>query len=169
MTSQCFDAATWENLPLRSQLMLYGDGDYAAPPTAAKQLDAIAVRYITVTGDYRGCGAIDWEPNNPCFTPGTLRSYVRGRRALNVMARVYCDRANAAEAIAALRDFGNGSLLSYNKLFWWISTLDNHEWSAVELAAELTHNWDAPILPQALWGNQFATGSYDTSTVYGRF
>lgn len=170
MSGQCFDAATWENLPHQSQVMLYKDGRYAVPANAPQVLEASAVRYITITGDYRGCGAIDWEPGNPCFTAQGIRSYVRGRRALNVDARVYCDRADAAEAIAALWDFGHGELLSYPKLMWWISTLDNIQWPQDALAQELANHWGAPIPAGQIWGNQFATGeAYDTTNVYGRF
>lgn len=167
--SQCYDAAEWQNLPPESQVMLYADGDYAVPKDAPVRLNASGVRYITVTGDYRGCGAIDWEAGNPCFNAASLRGYVRGRRAKNVVARVYVDRANASEALFYLTDYGHGDLTQYAKLVWWISTLDNIQWNADALAAELAANWDAPIPAAKLWGNQFATGAYDTSNVFGNF
>jgi hypothetical protein len=151
--------------------MLYKDGNYAVPPSAPVTLQASGVRYITVTGDYRGCGAIDWEPGNPCFTPAGLRGYVRGRRGINAVARAYCNRANASEAISYLEDYGHGSLLGYEKLVWWIATLDNHQWGQAELAADLANNWDAPIAPGKLWGNQYVTqpDGYDETVLYGKF
>src|SRR6516164_7208585 len=103
-SNKCYDAAIWQNLPHQSLVMLYKDGNYAVPPSAPVTLQASGVRYITVTGDYRGCGAIDWEPGNPCFTPAGLRGYVRGRRGINAVARAYCNRANASEAISYLED-----------------------------------------------------------------
>lgn len=171
MSSQCFDSDVWQDLPPNSNVMLYKDGLFAAPADAPQQLHATGVRYITVTGDYRGCGAIDWETGNPCFTAAGLRGYVRGRRALNAVARVYCDRADAHEALWALYDSGHGTLGEYDKLVWWISTLDNVQWTADALARELAANWDAPIAASKLWGNQYGPAKpgahYDTSNVYG--
>lgn len=166
-----FDAATWENLPRHSSLLLYADGNFKAPVDAPKVLFAARVRYITVTGDFTRAGVLDWEPGNPCFYPGGVRSFVRGRRAASEVARVYCDRANAAESVAALRDFGNGDLLAYPGLVWHIATLDGHLPTAEELAADLAENWGAPeITEDRIWACQYATnGLYDTSVLFGKW
>ncbi len=147
---QFFDAANWQNIPRDSWAMLYRDGQYSVPPNAASILGLARVRYITVTGWWQACGAIDWEPGNPCFNPAALRAFVRGRRSRNWPARVYVEREYAAEAWNALSGY-----TSWPGLFWWIPTLDGHEWTAQELADDLRQNWDAPIPVDRIWANQW--------------
>lgn len=179
------DSAEWRNIPADLAAVLPIDGNFAAPPAAAARFPR--VRWYTVTGDYRHAGAIDWELGNPCFNAGSLRRFVRGRRAMGVRARVYVDRADAREALDAL---GPG-LLSYAALLWWIPTLDGKRWTADELAGDLAANWDAPIPAGQLWANQYVTmtpagpvtemprqarirearagGAYDVSTLFERW
>jgi hypothetical protein len=140
---------------------LYGDGDYKAPASMARRFPH--VRRITVLGDYATCGIADWEAGNAVFRGGTLRAWIEGRRRMNCLARVYCDRGNAEEALQQAAGMPN--------VRWWISTLDgNPHWTAGELALDLAQNWHAPIAPDILWGVQFAggmTADYDTSTLFG--
>ncbi len=163
------DSATEANLPSGQRVMLPVDGRFA--DTAASAARFSAVRWYTVTGDYRRAGGIDWETGNPCFTPAGLRGYVRGRRAMNVRARVYCDRADAADAVRALFDGGHGRLLYYPGLCWWISTLDGRVWTAQDLAEDLAKNWDAPeITADKLWACQYQGGPsapLDKSVLFG--
>lgn len=166
------DSARWEAIPPGSWAALYADGEFAAPQSAQRLFRG--VRHYTVWGNWRIAKIIDWEPGNPCFTPAALRRFVRGRRALGEDAVVYCDRADAAEALAALHDFGHGELANYSGLMFDIATLDGADWSAIELADDLARNWDAPIPAAAIWANQYVTragpdGPYDVSRLFGRF
>jgi hypothetical protein len=140
---------------------LYGDGDYRAPVSVARRF--AHVRYITVLGDYATCGIADWEKGNAVFRSGVLRTWAQGRKRMNCLARVYCDRSNAPEALEQVAGMGN--------VRWWISTLDgNALWTAEELAADLRDNWHADIAAADLWGVQFAggmTAAWDTSTLFG--
>jgi hypothetical protein len=83
----------------------------------------------------------------------------------------YVDRAQAAEAVAMLRDFGQGELLAYPRLKWWIATFPDVYDTAEDLAAELAAKWGAPeITADRIWANQHTdAGSYDISKVYGAF
>ena len=89
---------------------------------------------------------------------------------MNVRARTYCDRANAADAVRALFDDGHGKLLGYPGLYWWISTLDGVEWTAQNLAEDLAKNWDAlEITADRIWACQNKTGAVDESILYQPF
>lgn len=188
MIEEFGDSADWRNIPEGWRAILPVDGEFAAPRTAVTRFSH--VRWYTVTGDYRHAGAVDWEPGNPCYTPGGLRRYIRGRRSMNARARVYLDRADASEAIAALRDYGHGELLSYPGLLWWIATLDGKRHTPAGLAAELAAGWDAPIPEAQIWADQYVTmtvagpltgmprqerlaaartGAYDVSDLYGEW
>ena len=168
--TQFYDAATWQNIPHGTSACLYGDGRYAAPADAPKILGLTQYRIITVTGDYRIAGAIDFEPGNPCYDPRTLRRYVRGRRNSGHRARVYCDRADASEAWHGLTEGTDTNLRDYAE--WWISTLDGTDWTPDELAADLASRWGAPIPAGKLWGNQNRggmTAPYDESNLFGQW
>lgn len=166
-----YDSATWENLPRNTWLALYRDGIFATPGHAISVLHPVKVRWYTVEGDYRTAGILDWEKGNPCYTAGGLRRFVAGRRGLGFTARVYLDRADAEQAVFYLRDYGHGSLLDYPGLFWDVSTLDGHQWTAEDLAADLAANWGAPEITAArLWANQWLDdGAKDTSTLFGKW
>jgi len=141
---------------------LYYDGEFAVPP--GTPLPWRWRRWITVLGGAAAapyCGIADYEPGNPVFAPGRLAQWADERRSLGKRRRVYCDRANAG---AALRQLDGLPAL------WWIATLDNHEWTPAQLAADLRDNWQAPIREIDLWGNQFAGGpraDFDTSNLFG--
>jgi hypothetical protein len=160
-----YDAANWAAIPHHSDAALYADGEFAVPIGAAGELELHRARYITVTGDWGSCSIVDYERLNPDFSPVRLRAFVRGRKAHNMDAIVYCNMDTAAEAIAALDDDRRGGLLRYPRLFWWIATLDGRQRTAAELCAELAKDWDAPeITPRTLWGNQATdTGAVDIS------
>lgn len=167
MTNVFYDAAKWAMIPRQVDALLYVDGEFAAPSDAPRILQLQRVRWITVKADYRRAGAIDLL-EQPWYTPGMLRAYVRGRRSMGKLARVYVDEAQAAEAVAALRDWGNGELLDYAGLYWWISTLDGRVLSPAELAAELAARWEAPeIEADHIWAHQrLDLGDYDESDLY---
>lgn len=167
MDEQFFDAANWPAIPRGSSAMLYQDGQYAAPADAPAQLGLQRARWITVVNNYRRCGAIDLF-EQPWWSPALLRSYVRGRRAMDARARVYTDEAAAAEQVAALRDSPGGQLLAYPGLVWWVATLDGRQLTADQLAAELANQWDAPeITADRIWAHQRANvREYDESDLF---
>lgn len=150
-----YDAARWPSIPHGSAAMLYLDRGYAAPADAPQQLGLAAWRWITVTGNAKGAGAIDWEEGNPCFTPWHLASYVAGRKAMGCRARVYCQRSLLSAALDALAGALGGSLATYPGLLWWIPTLDGRRWTAAELAADCAANWNAALPIDTLWACQF--------------
>ena len=156
-----FDSASQQFPSGAEYVALYGDGEFKAPQSVARRFPH--VRYITVLGDYATCGIADWEAGNATFKSGVLRAWAEGRRRMNCLARVYCDRSNAEEALEQVAGLAN--------VRFWISTLDNNpHWTADELAADLRDNWHADISAPALWGVQFAggmTADYDTSTLFG--
>lgn len=141
------DSARWGLIPAGADAALYHDGRFAATAADARRFGR--VRWITVTGDYRHCGIIDYEAGEPDFAPARLRAFVAGRKAMNCRARVYCNRSTfpaAAEAVKGL------------PVEWWISTLDGDKLSA---------HWTA-----GLWAVQYAggmTAQYDTSVLYGQW
>lgn len=151
-----YDSAQWSLIQSRTDAALYNDGQFRAPVDAPNRLGLKDWRWITVTGDWRKASIVDYEKFNPVYNPAGLRGFVRGRRSLQMDAIVYCNESTAAEAIAALRDFGHGSLLEYDKLFWWIATLDEIQRTPEELCQQLAADWDAPeITIRRLWGNQW--------------
>lgn len=165
-----YDSARWALIPPGSVAALGRDGEWAAPLDAPGKLQLVDHRWITVKADYRNCSIQD-VLEQPWFTPGMARGFVRGRRAREMDAIEYVDRAQAAEAVAALRDFGHGDLLAYGRLFWWIATLDDQDWTAEDLARDLADNWGAPeITADRIWANQHTdAGKYDISRSYLAF
>jgi hypothetical protein len=173
--TQFYDAARWPNIPHGSDAMLYFDGSFRAPLSAPSVLGLNRYRWITVLGDYHHAGAIDWEPGNPCFTPGALRAYVAGRRDMGARARVYVQRSLVSAALAALdAPEGPGDLATFPGLLWWIPTLDDHQLTAVQLQADLADHWNALLPLSALWAQQWtqipelgAGALADQSVLYG--
>lgn len=155
-----FDNVLWGNIPQGSLAALYLDGRWPAPPNAATVLHSPGVRRITVTGNYKEASIIDFEPGDVTSTQ-RLRRFVRGRRASGELAIVYSDRADAADTWDGLTEGADTNLRDYAK--WWISTLDEINWSADELSANLHASWDAPIPPSQLWANQNMPGINGTS------
>lgn len=154
--TQFFDAEDWRNIPPGSDALLYLDGDFAAPADALVQLRLRRHRWLTVEGDYRRAGAIDWEPGNPCFTPAGLRDYVAGRRSISCRARVYVQRSLVSQALAALDDpEGPGDLATWPGLLWWIPTLDGIERTAAQIVADLAAHFDAVLPVSSIWGQQW--------------
>lgn len=171
---QFYDAANWRNIPHGSSAALYGDGLYAAPSDAPSILGLVRIRFITVIGDYRKAGIIDWEAGNPCFTSEGLIDYVAGRKSMNVRARIYVQRSLVSQALADLDASEIQDLATYSGLLWWIPTLDGHQWTAAELQADLAANWNANLPIDTIWGNQWTQipelGSdaiADQSTLFG--
>lgn len=146
MTQLFYDSTRPEEIPAGSHACLYFDGDYQATAEQAKRFEA--VRWITVLGDYKNCGAADFEAGNEVFSKaGALRGFVAGRQSMGSRARVYCDLANLAKVRAELEG------LPY---LVWLATLDGNK-----LSADYT---------EGLWGVQYAGGvdaAYDTSVLYG--
>lgn len=141
-----YDSTQPNLIPAGSHACLYYDGDYAATAEEAKRF--AAVRWITVLGDYKNCGAADYEAGNEVFSkPGALRAFVEGRISMGARARVYTDLANLAKVRAEMEG------LEY---LVWLGTLDGRK-----LSADYT---------PGLWGVQYAGGvdaDYDTSVLYG--
>ena len=158
---QFYDSASQRFPDDAEYVALYGDGEFRAPLSVGRRFPH--VRYITVLGDYATCGIADWELGNAVFRSGVLRTWAEGRRRMNCLARVYCDRANSEEALSQVAGMPN--------VRFWVSTLDNNpHWTADELAADLRDNWHADIAAADLWGVQFAggmTADWDTSLLFG--
>jgi hypothetical protein len=148
MTTTFYDSTQPAKIPAGSHACLYYDGDYAATAEQAKRF--AAVRWITVTGDYKNCGIADYEAGNSVYSkPGALRAFVQGRISMGTRARVYTDLANLAKVRAELEG------LEY---LVWLGTLDGNK-----LSASYT---------PGLWGVQYAGGvkaAYDTSVLYGEW
>lgn len=126
---------------------LYFDGRFAATAEQAKRFGR--VRWITVIGDYRHCGIIDYEPGEADYSPGRLRAFVQGRKDMNRRARVYCDRSDFPGAQEAVKGL---------PVEWWISTLDGNK---------LSPHWTP-----GLWAVQYEggmTAQFDTSVLYGQW
>ena len=154
------DAVNTGNIPAGQYAALYRDGRYAATEADAARYPHH--RWITVVGDPdAGCG--DYEPGNELYeAPGRLRAWVEARHAAGKRARVYCDRADAARAAAAVAGVPH---------LWWISTLDGKRWTAAELVAEL-ERFGVTISPADLWAVQFeggVTAGHDTSILLGEW
>lgn len=141
-----YDSTQPDLIPEGSHACLYYDGDYAATAEQAKRF--AAVRWITISGDYRNCGIVDFEEGNPVYSDsGALRAYVQGRHDMGTRARVYCDRSNLPTVRSKLEG------LEY---LVWLATLDGNKLS--------------PDYTAGLWGVQYAggmTADYDTSVLYG--
>jgi hypothetical protein len=147
------DSTTPLDIPTDAEVALYFDGDFATTPEVAARFKR--VRWITVLANWRECGIQDLLEQT-YFRPSLMRAFVRGRSHINEKARIYVDRDQAREAIRSLYDFGHSpQLLRYPGLEWWISTLDNEQWTPDELAQDLAQNWDAPeIKADKIWANQ---------------
>jgi hypothetical protein len=144
-----YDSAEWpEHPPAGSWAMLYRDGVFAR----FQHADMFErVRWITVTGDYRTCGAADWLPDNRF----DLARYVAGRQEMQARARAYVARVAARHALDVLGYPHRGQLWTYPGLKWWLPTLDDVLRTPDELAADLRANWDAPIAPEDIWAQQY--------------
>lgn len=151
-----YDDTQWWNITPGADAALYNDGEFAAPASADKHFDR--VKRITVKADYRNCGIVDLL-EQPWYTRSMLRAYVRGRLTLGLRARVYTDQAQAAEAVAALKDDGTGDLLADQGVSFWVATLDGVQRTPAELAASLAARWHAPeITAGRIWANQWLEG-----------
>jgi hypothetical protein len=162
-----YDSARWPLIPEGVTAALGHDGEFAAPADAPAKLHLKDHRWITVRADYRNCSIQD-VMEQPWVTPAMVRGFVRGRKGLGMDAIMYVDRAQAAEAVAYLWDFGNGELLAYPRLYWWVATFPERFDTPEALAAELAGQWEAPeITADRIWANQHTdAGSYDVSTLY---
>ena len=154
-----FDSTDPGHITRGDYAALYIDGRFAATPAEAERFPHH--RWITVLGDPdAGCG--DYEPGNALYDdPAELRAWAADRHAAGKRVRVYCDRADAAEA--ARRVAGIPHL-------WWISTLDGKRWTAAGLAADLAAHWDIVIAERDLWANQYQGGvdaTEDVSDLFG--
>lgn len=154
-----FDSVTPGNITAGDYAALYLDGEFAATKAEAERFSH--VRWITVLGDPdAGCG--DFEPGNPLYDDGhELRAWAADRHAARKRVRVYCDRADAAEAARRVAGIPHE---------WWISTLDGKRWTAAELAADLAERWGVKIDPGRIWANQYQGGETapeDVSDLYG--
>jgi hypothetical protein len=110
-------------------------------------------RIITVTGNGAIASIIDGLPDNQISAAG-VRAFVRTRRAAAEDAIIYTPRSWVAEYQSVLADFGHGDLGEYERLYWWIATLDGFPWTPGKLAADLAANWGATMDPARMWAVQ---------------
>lgn len=176
--TEVYDSATWPEAPPSTDYgMKYADGEFAK---YQDRVEFTHTRFITVHGHYRVAGAIDYEPGNWAYNPWTLTRYVTGRRGMDARSRLYCDRADARQALQVLGWHGQtwppGVITQTTPLWayteWWIGTLDGDDWPAEDLAADLASRWGAPIPVSRLWGNQWtqvARGGIDQTRLYLTF
>lgn len=159
-----YDSAVFSRIPEDAgYAALYADGRYAV--TASEDPRRIRHRrWITVTGDTPHAGIADYEHLNPVHDiPGKLRVWAMHRIAEHrSMPIIYCDRADLHSAIREL-----GSL----PCAWWIPTLDDHEWSAMELSADIETQEGLHIPDTSIWANQYTDnrGEYDISNLFGNW
>ena len=158
-----YDSARPGLIPAGAHACLYYDGAFVPNEAEVKRLGP--VRWITVLGGAAVAahtGACDYESGNAIHDdPALLREWAVARKAMNCRARLYCDRSDAAAAMAQVHDLEN--------VRWWIATLDDKRWTAEDLLADLSRNHGVTIPAERLWANQFAggvTAAYDTSQLY---
>jgi len=139
-------------MPEKSNVMVYVDGRYAVNPADPVLKRFAGVRWITVLGNYDDAGAADYEYGNHIYSqPGALRTWVQGRAARNMRARVYHNRSDTGKVLAELYGLEG----RYEN---WVATLDGNKLSA-------------GYLPH-MWAVQYAGGvnaAYDTSILYGEW
>jgi hypothetical protein len=167
--TQFYDSARWGLIPAGTRACLYLDGRYAVTPEQAKRFGPR--RWITVLGGGAaagGAGCIDYETGNLAYEGAQLWVWAQERRAMNCRARVYCSRADAARAHAAVGALPN--------VVWWIATLDGDDaWTAERMAASLASGDGGSVTPvvipaERIWGIQWKGGpsaSYDESVLTG--
>jgi hypothetical protein len=158
-----YDAVTPANIPAGAYACLYYDGLYKASPEQARRFKA--TRWITVEGGAAaaaGAGCADFEAGNPVHdVSGRLTEWASERQAMKCRARVYCNRSDLPRALDAAGDL---SCVSF-----WIATLDNKQWSAPELVADILA-LGVTLAEDRLWAVQYAggmTAKFDTSLLYG--
>ena len=151
--TEFYDAATWTNIPEGSVAAVAFDGKFAVPKADADARFA-KYRYITVLGNFTHCGIADFEAGDAVYSQaGALRGWALGRKSMGCLARVYCDRANLAKAMAEVDGVDN--------VRWWISTLqlDNgKQWTAAELVADIAAREELKLDPGLIWAVQFEGG-----------
>jgi hypothetical protein len=163
--TQFYDSSKIGDIPQgATHLAAYHDGAYAVTDGQIRRvLPAVShVRWITIGADFHS-GIADFEPRNPVYDDAQLlRRWALGRLSLQMGTPiVYSDRANIRAALDRLDGL---------RVFWWIPTLDDREWTAAELAADLAANWDAPVPAGRIWGNQFHSQedpTFDRSNLFG--
>jgi hypothetical protein len=161
--TQFYDSARFGLIPAGADAALYYDGKFAVTPGQAKRFGR--VRWITVTGGASAAahaGAIDFELYNPAFNGDAMREWALARKAMNTRARVYSSRGNLQRALNLVGDLQN--------VVFWVATLDERQWGATDLLADI-FTVDHVNLPAGrLWANQWNGGpsaQYDTSTLLG--
>jgi hypothetical protein len=151
--SKFYDAIDVRHYPHGQPAAFYGDGRFAATGSDIASVGAPEYRLITVTGNGRLCSIIDGRPDNN-INDTAVRGFVRERRAMHAAAIIYTPRSFVVEYQRALFDLGRGDLDSYGGLFWWIATLDGHDWTAQELAQDISDHWDAMVPADRIWAVQ---------------
>jgi hypothetical protein len=162
--TQFYDSATWQDIPDgATHVALYADGTYAVPAGASVRRIPHR-RWITVTGHNHYAGIADFEQGNPVYeTQGELRRWAIGHLAQSTRVPiVYCDRADLHLAVAEM------NLIPH---YWWIPTLDNHEWTAEDLAVNIWEEFHIHIPHDRIWANQFTDhkDEYDVSNLFLRW
>lgn len=151
---EIYDSARWGLIPAGSHAALYYDGKYKVSDEQAKRF--AAVRWITVLGGAAvaaNAGAADWEAGNEVFSrTGALRDFVLARQAMGARARVYVNRSSLPAAHAQVGDLPN--------VVWWISTLDNKQWTAPELLADVAVTEKITLPVARLWAIQWKGGPF---------
>jgi hypothetical protein len=159
-----YDSATPADIPQgATHAALYADGKYAVTNIR----DVVRIphrRFITVTGDHAHAGIADYEHGNPVYdVPGKLREWASRRLALDLVPPVvYVDRADLHLALAQM-----GQLPHY----YWIPTLDNHEWTPDDLSADIWAEHHVHVPAHQIWANQYTDHAnlYDESNLFLRW
>lgn len=151
--SKFYDAADVRNYPHGQPACFYGDGRNAVTASDIVAIGPPEHRLITTQANPRRCSILDGRPDF-ALTPAQVRGFVRGRKGRNQDAILYSDREMVVEYQRILLDDDHGDLASYERLYWWIATLDGIDWTPRDLAADLAANYHATLDPGRIWGNQ---------------
>ena len=160
------DAIDPNTIPYDYAALYSADCDHPAqdaPPPGQNRWPASRRRWYTFAGN-PACSMIDYEKftrdyNDPSLLFGWLKMRAGRRPVGSHTSIVYCSRSLVASVVEIAK--GQPHL-------WNIATLDGHQWSQDELAADIAAHWGAVIAPESIWANQWLdNGEYDTNNLFG--
>lgn len=143
-----------------NRIVVYGDAGYGPAECIGYPPDRhrYEIRVITREGGAAAAqyaGILDYEWTLEAYTEvGAAREFAETRAAHKQRVISYCPRALLGEL---LRELGP-ALWHYPDHRLWIPTLDDHQWSPDELAADIASGWGIIVEPWRIWGNQFGSG-----------
>jgi len=165
--TEIFDSTRWGLIPEGASALLYADGRFVAPKSAAARFGR--VRWITVMGTpgaARYAGVADYEQGNPIFTGRSLVTWAQTRLQMNCRARVYTNLTNFRAAYSQVHNLPN--------VRYHIATLNDtevdHELTAAQLTQMIKEKWGITIDQEWIWAHQWwggPTAPFDKSRLLG--